>query len=219
MSVSYSACFASVMIAAAIEFAGSSLLAQPASQSSSPSQTTENTPVSTSNPILKASLDRLSAGSQAWRDALDVVRPTGRQVLIVTADQVMVADEAGGAAKPFDETVLAEVQPIADASQRVRVVIVAVNLPRLGKMQGLTATVSDFESDVDRILAHEVYGHALPYLLAGNLSGKCADPLPGQRASESCAIRRENEVRVQLGLGRRTEYGLHGLAMARRFRY
>lgn len=218
MSVGHSACFASVIIAAAIGFAGS-LLAQSASQPSAISQTTENTPVSTSNPILKASLDRLSAGSQAWRDALDAVRPTGRQVLIVTSDQVMVADEPGGTAKPFDETVLAEVQPIADASQRVQVVIVAVNLPRLEKMQGRTATVSDFESDVDRILAHEVYGHALPYLLAGNLSGKCADPLPGQRASESCAIRRENDVRVQLGLGRRTEYGLHGLATARRFRY
>ena len=208
-----------VMIVAAVAFAGSSILAQTASPASSYSQATENTPLTTSNPTLKASVDRLSAGSQAWRDALEAVRPTGRQILVVTSDQVRVADEAGGTTKPFDETVLAEVQPIADAAQRVEVVIVAVNLQRLEKMQGLTATVSDFESDLDRILAHEVYGHALPYLLAGHLSGRCADPLPGQRASESCAIRRENEVRVQMGFGRRTEYGLHGLAMARRSRY
>jgi len=65
-------------------------------------------------------------------------------------------------------------------------------------------------------LVHEIYGHAIPYLLAGDLSGRCADPKRGERASEACSIQRENAVRAELGLGRRTDYGLSDLALARR---
>jgi hypothetical protein len=46
------------------------------------------------------------------------------------------------------------------------------------------------------------------------MSGRCADPEPGQRPSEACSIRRENVVRRELGLGRRTGYDLGGLALA-----
>jgi len=219
MSVGYPACFASILIAAAIAFAGSSLLAQPKSQSSAPSQTTASTPVSTSNPILKASIDRLSARSAAWRTAVEAVRKTGRRALVVTPDQVRMTEEEGGDPKPFDAEVLAEVQPIADPSQRVQVVVVVINLALLEDLQGRWAALSDFEADLDSILAHEVYGHAVPYLLAGHMSGRCADPVVGQRPSDSCALQRENEVRTQLGLGRRTEYGLDGLAMHRRSRF
>ena len=72
----------------------------------------------------------------------------------------------------------------------------------------------DFEADLDRILVHEIYGHAVPYLLAGNLSGRCADPKKGESASDACAIRRENAVRAELGLGRRDDHGLYSLALA-----
>lgn len=205
---------ASVMISALAGFAGSPLIAQ----SGTASFTTENTPFVADNPVLMASVDRLAAGSAAWRGAAEAVRKTGRRALIVTPNQVRMIDEEDGQPKPFDEVELAEVQPIADASHRVEVVVVVINLARLEELQRRAATLSDFESDLDRILAHEVYGHAVPYLLAGHLSGKCADPVAGQRASDACAIQRENEVRGQIGLGRRTEYGLHGLSMVRRFR-
>jgi hypothetical protein len=55
-------------------------------------------------------------------------------------------------------------------------------------------------------------------VLAGRLSGKCADPSPGQRATDACAIKRENAIRGELRLGQRREYGLEGLALARRYR-
>jgi hypothetical protein len=42
--------------------------------------------------------------------------------------------------------------------------------------------------------------------------------LPGQRATEACAIKRENTVRSELRLGERRDYGLGGLAMTRRYR-
>jgi hypothetical protein len=59
-----------------------------------------------------------------------------------------------------------------------------------------------------------VYGHAVPYLEAGHLSGRCADPEPGQPATQSCAIQRENVVRAELRLGRRTDAALGGLILA-----
>jgi hypothetical protein len=110
------------------------------------------------------------------------------------------------------------VQPIADDWSRVDTVIVVVNLPLLDRLYS-DATPADLNADLDRILAHEIYGHAIPYLLAGHLSGKCADPQPKQKATEACAIKRENEVRSELRLGERRGYGLDGLTIARRYRY
>src|SRR5687767_4395111 len=175
-------------------------------------------PVLVEHPVLAASLARLYAGSPRWRDALNAVADTGRRVVVITPDKVRVRDHSGGPDTPFDPDVLAEVQPIADDWSRVETVVVVINLPLLDKLYS-DATVADLEADLDRILAHEVYGHAIPYLLAGHLSGKCADPLPGQRATESCAIKRENVIRNELRLGERRGYGLDGLTIARRFGY
>ena len=175
-------------------------------------------PLVVEHPLLAASAARLYARSPRWREALNEVANTGRRVVVVTPDKIRVRDENGGAETPFDPDVLAEVQPIADDWSRVETVVVVINLPLLDKLYS-DATVADLEADLDRILAHEVYGHAIPYLLAGHLSGKCADPLPGQRATESCAIKRENVIRNELRLGERRGYGLDGLTIARRFRY
>jgi hypothetical protein len=62
---------------------------------------------------------------------------------------------------------------------------------------------------------HEVYGHALPYVVVGDVAGRCADPGKDERATDACAIRRENAVRAELGLGRRSDPGLLSLALAR----
>ena len=40
---------------------------------------------------------------------------------------------------------------------------------------------------------------------------------PGESASDACAIRRENAVRAELGLGRRADHGLYSLALAMRY--
>ena len=178
----------------------------------------ERPPLLVEHPVLAASTARLYAGSPRWRDALNEVANTGRRVVVVTPDKIRIRDEHSGAETPFDPHVIAEVQPIADDWSRVDTVVVVINLPLLDKLYS-DASVKDLQADLDRILAHEVYGHAIPYLLAGHLSGKCADPLPGQRATESCAIKRENVIRNELRLGERRGYGLDGLTIARRFRY
>jgi hypothetical protein len=175
-------------------------------------------PILAEHPVLADSLARLYAGSPRWRNALAAVADTGRRVVVITPDKVRVRDDRGGPDTPFDPDVLAEVQPIADDWSRVSTVVVVINLPLLDKLFS-DATLADLHADLDRILAHEIYGHAIPYVLAGHLSGKCADPLPKQRATDACAIQRENEIRSELRLGQRREYGLDGLAMTRRYRY
>ena len=178
----------------------------------------ERPPIIVEHPVLAASLARLYAGSPRWRTALNDIVNTGRRIVVITPDKVRVRDDSGGADAPFDSTVLAEVQPMADDWSRVDTVVVVVNLPLFEQLYS-DASPSDLEADLDRILAHEVYGHAVPYLLAGHLSGKCADPIRGQRAKDACAIKRENEIRSELRLGERREYGLHGLTIVRRLRY
>ncbi len=214
MSVSRFTGFASCVIAA---WMGG--LTTPVSASrgeATPSQSTGLVAITTDHPEVRASLDRLFAGSAAWRDALAAIARTGRRAVIVTPDQVRVVDAHGRPDQPFDPNVLAEVQPLAEADERVNVVVVIVNVDLLETLHARNWRRLDLEADLDRILAHEVYGHAIPYLLSGHLSARCADPAPGQRPTEACAIQRENEVRSQLGLGRRVDSGLNGLALARR---
>ena len=174
-------------------------------------------PIVAQSSELTASLQRLHSGSAAWRDAVAALTATGRRAIVVTPDRVRVRDPKGRGERPFDEDLLAEVQPLADDEARVQVVVELVNEPLLDEMHS-SGVRAEFEKDLDRILAHEVYGHAIPYLLAGSLSGRCPDPAPGQRATDACAIQRENQIRAELRLGLRREYGLDGLAIARRYR-
>lgn len=179
-------------------------------------QETASGPFLAAHPVLAASLQRMQSGSAAWREALDAVTATGRRVIVVTPDMVNVRAIDG--AYDFDSESLAGAQPVVDDQSRVDTVIVVVNLPLMQRISGLPMASVDFEEDVDRILAHEVYGHAVPFLLAGSLAGKCADPDRGQRATDACAIKRENVIRKELKLGQRFDYGRDGLSMARRFR-
>ena len=176
----------------------------------------ENLPVRTKNPIIEASLKRIWSGSPLWREALDSLTVTGRHAVVLTHDQVVVADARGTAARRFDPTVLAGASPVATTDGKVGAVIVVVNLALLQDSHRSRHSLPwEFEADLDRILIHEVYGHAMPYLLAGDLGGKCADPAPDERAADACSIKRENAVRAELGLGRRKDSGLDGLALMR----
>lgn len=169
------------------------------------------------NPALRASLERIHRGSATWRAELDRVARSGRRIVVLTADQVVVTDGGSGAeAESFDPGVLAEVSIIAGTGTQVDAVLVAVNLTLLNEAHHrLGSTWSQRDADLDRIIVHEVYGHAMPYAVAGDVSGKCADPAKGERAVDACAIRRENVVRAELGLGRRVDPGLLSLALAR----
>jgi hypothetical protein len=178
-------------------------------------------PLVISNPILRAGVQRISERSPLWRDAMASLRDRGRQAILLTPGQVRVAaDSPSGRTERFDPAVLAEVAPVPDNDSRVDVVLVVINPALLEESHRHAGSLqSDFEADLDRILVHEVYAHAVPYLLAGHLAGRCPDPTAGERAVDACSIRRENAVRAELGLGRRTTYGLDDLNIFRRARH
>ena len=165
-------------------------------------------PLVVSHPVLIASLARLSAGSASWRDALAAVSITGRRTILTTPDKT----EYG-----FDVDRLAQALPLVDEQQRVSAVVVIINLELMQRMSGLPVKAVQFEDDLDRILAHEVFGHAIPLVQAGHLAGNCDDPAPGQRATDACAIKRENLIRKELRLGQRFDHGRDSLAIARRY--
>jgi hypothetical protein len=169
------------------------------------------------NPALRASLQRIERGSATWRAEVTRAATTGRRIVVLTSDQVVVTDGGPEAdVQSFDPGVLAEVSVIAGSGTRVDAVLVAVNLALLDEThRRLGSTLSQRDADLDRILVHEVYGHALSYVMAGDVSGRCADPAEGERAIDACAIRRENAVRAELRLGRRADSGLLSLALAR----
>jgi hypothetical protein len=173
-------------------------------------------PISTTNPAFQRSLDRIAQGSPLWRDALAAIQADGRRVIVVTPDEIRIVDATTTGGDRFDDTLLAEVAPVVRTGTRVDAVVVVVNIAILEEQYRVRRLLPiEFDMDLDRILIHEIYGHAIPYLLAGDLSGRCPDPQPGERAVDACSIKRENAVRAELGLGRRVDYGLHGLSLSR----
>lgn len=172
-------------------------------------------PFLTTSPILQSSLDRIFRGSALWRQAAEEVRKTGRYALVVTPADPVVVKINNADRGAFDPMVLAEAVPLLRDGSKVPVVLVYVNLPRLTAIHDARLSAPlHVEADLDRLLIHELYGHGVPYLLAGDLSGRCADPKPGERPLDACSIRRENSVRRELGLGRRGDAGLSSLALA-----
>jgi len=193
---------------------------RPGPERDSPSHA-ESAAVLASDPVLQASLDRLWHGSASWREAMREIGLTGRRALVLTPNQVVVREDvsATGQAEAFDPTLLGAVSPVAGADGRLTAVLVVINLPLIQAVHERRGSLpGELQSDIDRIMAHEVFGHAVPYLLDGTLAGRCADPEPGQRAADACSIQRENIVRRELGLSRRTDAGLNGLALAYRGR-
>jgi len=159
------------------------------------------------HPVLAASVERIATESRSWRQAIDSIAPTGRRAILITSDQLD---------GPFDADLLAETRPLSDDQSHVDVVLVVINLKLLQKLSGLPITARDLKDDLDRIIAHEVYGHAVPLLAAGSLTGNCADPSAGQSAAAACVIQRENVIRREMWLGQRFDYGRESLAIARR---
>jgi hypothetical protein len=177
-------------------------------------------PFITRHPELRAALERIARGSASWRAALAAVAGTGRTAIVVTPDEVVVTDTGGQARAAFDRSEVAAVSPVSDDAGRVSAVLVVVNVDQIqAAHERLSSLPGEFHADLERVLAHEVYGHAVPYLLAGDLSGRCADPAPGTPAAEACAIQRENVIRAELRLGRRTDGTLSSLSLARLLRH
>jgi hypothetical protein len=141
-------------------------------------------------------------------------------VLVVTPDEVVVVDDAASrVTDAFDTTSLAEAAPVVSTDGAVNVVLAVINLPLLDRMHAsLGTTRTEYEADLERLLIHEIYSHAVPYLIEGNITGRCPDPVEGEKALDACSIRRENRIRAELGLVLRKDYGVSDLALGRKSR-
>lgn len=165
------------------------------------------------DPLLRERLTSLGRRSATWRAAMDSLRATGFEVVIAQPKQIRA--EVPGL-EHYAAQHLGEVLPLRNPQGEMSGAVVTVDLPRLrGLWQRTGLPRSVLAADIDRILIHEVYGHVLPLAQTRRLSGGCPDPGPGEPASSSCAIRRENKIRAELGLERRTTYDLRGLATGR----
>jgi hypothetical protein len=65
-----------------------------------------------------------------------------------------------------------------------------------------------FDANIDAILIHEIWGHLVPVIEAGDLTGNCPDPRAGESAGSSCVMQRENDLRTELGLKPRRSYAI-----------
>jgi hypothetical protein len=178
--------------------------------------TRDGAPIVFNHPELRAALARIERGSPSWRASMTAIAEVGRRIILLTPAQVLVRETGSSEPVGFDASAVAEVSPVVAADGRVDDVVVVVNVDRLQELHDQRRSLpGEFHADLDRVLAHEVYGHAVPYLLAGHVSGRCADPQAGQPAMSSCAIGRENVIRGELRLGRRTDSSLLSLNLAR----
>lgn len=158
----------------------------------------------------------LARDSRTWRAAMDTLRGTGFRVVIGSPADVRqgVDGLADHHARHFGEVV-----PLRDDAGEIigaAVVIDVARVRRLAERGGLSDAV--VARDVDRILIHEVYGHVVPLSQTRRISGGCPDPRVGEPPWSSCAIRRENRIRAELGLEPRTAYDITGLAVGRYLR-
>lgn len=160
-----------------------------------------------SDPALAEALRRIDSGSRTWRAALDSVAARGGRVVVATVR------ELAGVPEQFARAELAEASPVVAADSSVSAVMVVVNSELLDrKYRAVGAPLAERDADLMRILIHEIYGHAVPYLVAGHVRGQCPDPEDPR--ARGCSINRENVVRAELRLGFRRSYDLGGLALS-----
>jgi hypothetical protein len=154
---------------------------------------------------------RLVERSPSFRAALDSVATLGRTILLLSLDEVIGADEQ------LAREGVAVANPVVQPDSSVQAGMVILNLRNLRAVyEAAGVSAEEFERDLMRIIAHEVYGHAIPYVLAGHVRESCPDPRAGEH--DACSIRRENVVRAEAGLGLRRSYDLSGLSIGRYLR-
>ncbi|HEX7091430.1 MAG TPA: hypothetical protein VF192_14925 [Longimicrobiales bacterium] len=169
--------------------------------------------VTVADELLATRMDALERRSATWRAGMDSIHATGFYVLV--GGPAAVRSMVRGLER-YSPQHLGEVIPLRDENGEIAGAVVTIDLPRLERLWRRTDLPrSAFEADVDRILIHEIYGHVVPLAASRNIEGGCPDPEPGEPAWTSCAIRRENVIRDELGLEPRVAYDLTGLAIGR----
>jgi hypothetical protein len=169
--------------------------------------------VEVGDPLLAERMVSLAERSSTWRAALDSLRENGLAVLVGTPSDIRARIPSLSEYQPDH---VGEVVPIRNGEGEIVAAVVAIDLPRLERLyRGSDLPLSAFHADIDRVLIHEIYGHVVPLAASRTIEGGCPDPRPGEPATSSCAIERENRIRRELGMEKRTTYDILGLVIGR----
>ena len=164
---------------------------------------------------LATRIERLEQRSARFRQAMAAARAGRIPVLIGTtvqvtarlAPRIAISDEL-----PYGHLGEFLVGRVAGSTE---IYFIAIRVPiaeiekipwRRGVFGGSARRWVD--ETVDAVLIHEIWGHMVPVLEAGDYSGKCEDPKRFQSVNQSCAMQRENALRRELGLPPRTHYSI-----------
>lgn len=166
---------------------------------------------------LAARVHLLEERSSHFSDAMALARSTRIPVVIGTPAQVRerVAHRFS-LGERMAQGYLAEflVRRVAPDSPNIDLIVIRIPLqdlqrvPWWRRIRGASVVQHWIDETVDAILIHEIWGHLTPILEAGDYTGKCPDPVPGQPARDACVMQRENALRRELGLKPRTEYSI-----------
>lgn len=167
-------------------------------------------------------LAALEAASARFRAGMELLRYGDFPVLIGTPRQIdAVLRPLGILVPPLEETPVGDML-IAEVvgSREIHALLVRIDLDRLRLFHLVWVGVNQphlrnvrmqqqrFDRLVEATLIHEVWGHLLPVAEARSAAGTCPDPLPGELAGDSCVMRRENDLRAELGWQPRPDYPL-----------
>jgi hypothetical protein len=158
----------------------------------------------------------LRLGSPAFRAAFDSIGKRGLPIMIGTADQVMAV--APWAVSMTGSDRLAQLCARFDTiSGAISAIVIQVDVKKAARHMwrevpppsvwfSARARRERLDRFIEDLLIHELWGHLVPLAASGNMASSCKDPLPGQEDLDSCVMRRENQMRTELGRTARTSY-------------
>ena len=154
--------------------------------------------------LLRATVVRLRRLSPSFDSAIVAIENSGIPVVIGTAEQLK--DETPPGYRHVDGwQALTAIYPLtADGARRKPINHFAVIVRLRDLRQALAGANTPEDSArlsryVERVVAHEIYGHLMPQLQLGKTAPvACADPTSGADWYTACVMQRERRVMAQL---------------------
>lgn len=161
------------------------------------------------DPYLDDRIRALETRSLRFRAAVDAVRNGERIVFVGTPLLLSALPLHPALVGHLPRGRLGEFRAIAQPETgRVDTLVVSIDLVRIIRMSSwpLPGSRARAERITDAVLVHEIWGHLVPVAASGNIADRCRDPAPGEPELDSCVMRRENELRAEMGWRVRREY-------------
>lgn len=173
-----------------------------------PTSADPDRPLVVLDPRLRERIVAMAERSTRWLEGLLTLRTRRFPVLVGTVVQL---EEELPTLKRFRYDGAAAAWIFSDGRGRPVAAAVAVNLPMLVvRNRVLGGDPERLDRMIELHLAHEIYSHVVPVAASADLTHPCvSDPPPGaapELQAESCVMKREAEVLVDLGYDPRQSY-------------